>query len=61
MSSKMPPCQKYACDIQDCLSKNNYQESKCERAIQALRQCCEELLANGGSSACCPKKKYGKK
>ncbi|KAG2218751.1 hypothetical protein INT45_003069 [Circinella minor] len=56
-----PPCQKLACDIQDCLSKNNYQEIKCEKVIQALRTCCEELLESGGSSPCCPKRKYGKK
>ncbi|KAL1931817.1 hypothetical protein VTP01DRAFT_9961 [Rhizomucor pusillus] len=55
-----PPCQKEACAIQDCLGKNNYQESKCEQAIQALRQCCEQLLDSGGSSPCCPQRKYGK-
>ncbi|KAI8379360.1 uncharacterized protein BYT42DRAFT_568512 [Radiomyces spectabilis] len=55
-----PPCQKYACDIQDCLQKNNYQESKCEAQLVALRKCCEELLDNNGSSVCCPVKKYGK-
>ncbi|KAI7875818.1 hypothetical protein K492DRAFT_198935 [Lichtheimia hyalospora FSU 10163] len=55
-SSSSPP----SCAIQDCLAKNHYQESKCEDAIRALRQCCEALLDNGGESPCCPKRKYGK-
>ncbi|KAI9019420.1 hypothetical protein CLU79DRAFT_758746 [Phycomyces nitens] len=47
-----------ACAIQDCLGKNNYQESKCTEALKALDVCCRELVAKGGSSACCPKQKY---
>lgn len=37
---KKDPCQKKACDIQFCLQKNNYQESKCNREILALVECC---------------------
>ncbi|KAL0082907.1 mature T-cell proliferation 1 neighbor protein-like protein [Phycomyces blakesleeanus] len=58
--SQVPECQKYACAIQDCLGKNNYQESKCTEALKALEVCCQQLLDNGGSSACCPKRKYSK-
>lgn len=37
------PCQKYACAIQSCLKANNYNESKCEEAIEAMRKCCAKL------------------
>ncbi|PHZ16069.1 mature T-cell proliferation 1 neighbor protein-like protein [Rhizopus microsporus ATCC 52813] len=57
-NQQKPPCQKYACDIQDCLAKNNYQESKCQDLIDKLDKCCQDLINNGGKSACCPEKKY---
>ncbi|ORY93997.1 hypothetical protein BCR43DRAFT_495698, partial [Syncephalastrum racemosum] len=56
-----PPCQKYACAIQDCLTKNNYNEDKCQEQLAALRDCCVTLLDSGGTSPCCPESKYGKK
>jgi len=34
------PCQKHACHLQDCLQKNNYQESKCEHVINDILKCC---------------------
>ena len=34
------PCQKYACELQVCLQKNNYQENKCQEAITRLVKCC---------------------
>lgn len=37
------PCKKYACAIQDCLRQNNYQESKCLEAIEAMKKCCRGL------------------
>lgn len=40
---KKEPCQKFACAIQDCLKANNYDEKKCEDAIQAMKKCCDEL------------------
>ncbi|KAI9473445.1 MAG: hypothetical protein EXX96DRAFT_577970, partial [Benjaminiella poitrasii] len=55
---EVPPCQKFACAIQDCLTKNNYQESKCTKALEDLKKCCTELIANGGKSVCCPERKY---
>ncbi|OBZ81912.1 Cx9C motif-containing protein 4, mitochondrial [Choanephora cucurbitarum] len=48
-----PPCQKFACAIQDCLNKNDYQESRCKRQIEDLRKCCSDLFAKGGKSVCC--------
>ncbi|KAH8373746.1 hypothetical protein KR200_009182 [Drosophila serrata] len=33
-------CKPYACRIQDCLSKNNYQEDKCLDVLEDMRQCC---------------------
>ncbi|CAK9318128.1 unnamed protein product [Citrullus colocynthis] len=35
------PCKKEACDIQACLSKNNFLPHKCVRVIQLLQCCCE--------------------
>ncbi|CAG7838154.1 unnamed protein product [Allacma fusca] len=34
-------CQPWACMIQDCLQKNNYQQEKCEHIIQKMLDCCE--------------------
>ncbi|KAI9305572.1 hypothetical protein BJ944DRAFT_239534 [Cunninghamella echinulata] len=60
-SSSIPPCQQFACQLQDCLQRNNYQEEKCQTSIKALKQCCEQLLNEGGSSPCCPSKKNSNK
>ena len=40
---KPDPCQRYACRIQDCLQKNNYQESKCVKFIRDLEECCKKF------------------
>jgi len=37
---ELDPCQKYACRIQTCLAKSNYQESKCQFEISKLVECC---------------------
>jgi len=34
------PCRKYACELQDCLMKANYNETKCETIVNKLKQCC---------------------
>ncbi|PIA14648.1 hypothetical protein COEREDRAFT_20841, partial [Coemansia reversa NRRL 1564] len=52
-----PACQDEACQLQDCLWKNDFQEARCKRALQALEKCCNKLLDNGGSSRCCPARK----
>ncbi|CAO3610837.1 unnamed protein product [Cunninghamella echinulata] len=59
-SSSIPPCQQFACQLQDCLQRNNYQEEKCQTSIKALKECCEQLN-EGGSSPCCPSKKNSNK
>ncbi|KAJ2617298.1 hypothetical protein H4S08_000399 [Coemansia sp. RSA 1365] len=59
MSDK-PACQDEACQLQDCLWKNDFQEARCKRTLQALEKCCNELLDNGGSSRCCPSRKSNK-
>ncbi|PUU82395.1 hypothetical protein B9Z19DRAFT_1017821 [Tuber borchii] len=53
-----PPCLPRACAIQDCLRKNNYNESRCTDLIDALYDCCLELYKRDGPGAnrtCCPK------
>ncbi|XP_009608017.1 uncharacterized protein [Nicotiana tomentosiformis] len=36
------PCKKQACDIQACLSKNNFLSQRCVKVIEALKYCCEQ-------------------
>ncbi|KAF8445548.1 Cx9C motif-containing protein 4, mitochondrial [Terfezia claveryi] len=44
-------------DSVDCLSKNQYNESKCSHLINALYECCAEFYKRRGKDAksvCCP-------
>ncbi|KAI0176619.1 hypothetical protein BJ166DRAFT_504917 [Pestalotiopsis sp. NC0098] len=53
-----PPCHPRACAIQDCLTKNNYKESKCQGLIDALYDCCDAFYkknGDGASTVSCPK------
>ncbi|CAI2168751.1 11030_t:CDS:2 [Funneliformis geosporum] len=47
------PCLNEACQIQTCLQKNDYQEARCQQAIDKLLQCCDKLLKSGGESPSC--------
>ncbi|WVQ84248.1 hypothetical protein IAT38_006400 [Cryptococcus sp. DSM 104549] len=40
-----PPqdCQAEACNIQSCLTRNNYDESRCQSYVEALYRCCSEM------------------
>ncbi|ORX37042.1 hypothetical protein BD324DRAFT_579898 [Kockovaella imperatae] len=57
----MEPTQ--ACAIQTCLSKNNYNESKCASYVEALYRCCDTMYkkaekegksADEAKSTACP-------
>ena len=37
------PCQRFACAIQTCLKSNNYDETKCQKAIEDMKKCCDKL------------------
>ncbi|KAI1076731.1 DUF1903-domain-containing protein [Whalleya microplaca] len=53
-----PACHPRACAIQDCLGRNNYNESKCSHLIDALYECCDAFYRKHGddaTSASCPK------
>ncbi|OAQ97193.1 hypothetical protein LLEC1_02962, partial [Akanthomyces lecanii] len=53
-----PPCHPRACAIQDCLTKNNYKEAKCQDVVKALYTCCEsfyERYGDDASTPSCPK------
>ncbi|KAK7988016.1 37S ribosomal protein rsm25 [Apiospora arundinis] len=53
-----PPCHPRACAIQNCLTKNNYNESKCQELVDALYECCDAFYRKKGddaTSASCPK------
>ncbi|OMH85158.1 Cx9C motif-containing protein 4, mitochondrial [Zancudomyces culisetae] len=52
---KLQPCKEFACAIQDCLRKNDFQEEECTEQILKLAKCCVELHKNGLKSDCCPK------
>ncbi|KAI7829083.1 DUF1903-domain-containing protein [Kickxella alabastrina] len=51
-----PPCQKEACKLQDCLWRNDFQESRCQETLRALQSCCNTLLQANKTSICCPSK-----
>ncbi|XP_044489424.1 cx9C motif-containing protein 4 [Mangifera indica] len=36
------PCKKEACDIQACLTKNNFLPQRCQKVIELLQSCCEK-------------------
>ncbi|KAL8160515.1 hypothetical protein V2J09_002052 [Rumex salicifolius] len=40
------PCKKNACDIQACLSKNNFNSQRCVHFIEKLQACCEQCKYN---------------
>ena len=40
------PCQRHACNLQDCLQKNNYQERKCQHVIDDILKCCSRHREN---------------
>lgn len=53
-----PPCHPQACAIQACIQKNNYDEAKCQRQIDALYECCNKFYQKEGddaSTVSCPK------
>ncbi|KAL2122640.1 hypothetical protein VTJ04DRAFT_3095 [Mycothermus thermophilus] len=53
-----PPCQPRACAIQDCLTRNGYNEAKCTKFVDALYECCRVFYEKNGdqaTSASCPK------
>lgn len=39
------PCKRFACDIQKCLNANNFQEERCVKYIEYLRDCCVRFKA----------------
>ncbi|KAG9444108.1 hypothetical protein H6P81_015448 [Aristolochia fimbriata] len=40
------PCKKEACDIQACLTKNNFNPQRCLKVIELLQSCCEKCQYN---------------
>ncbi|KAF2265831.1 DUF1903-domain-containing protein [Lojkania enalia] len=53
-----PPCHPRACAVQNCIQKNNFNEEKCKREVDALYECCNAFYQQNGetaSSASCPK------
>ncbi|RDI81261.1 hypothetical protein Vi05172_g8743 [Venturia inaequalis] len=53
-----PPCHPRACAIQNCIQKNNYNEARCQKQIDALYECCDAFYKQQGDDASvvsCPK------
>ena len=46
-----PRCRQLACDIQWCLSRNNYKEKACQHVIDAWKDCCDWARAEAAKSA----------
>lgn len=42
------PCQKFACKLQDCLEAKGYDENQCQKAIEALKDCCLKFREKSG-------------
>ncbi|KAK2665590.1 hypothetical protein Ddye_004164 [Dipteronia dyeriana] len=40
------PCKKEACNIQACLTKNNFLPQRCQKVIELLQSCCEKCNYN---------------
>lgn len=40
---KPKPCNKEACDIQTCLSKNDFDVERCIPVVMRLRDCCDRV------------------
>lgn len=38
---KLDPCQKPACQLQECLAKQGFQESNCFYEMSKLVECCD--------------------
>ncbi|CAR26976.1 hypothetical protein ZYGR_0I02460 [Zygosaccharomyces rouxii] len=58
MAQQTPSCKPQACAIQNCLFSNNYNESRCDQAINDLYRCCEKFYKetnSKGVTPCCPK------
>ncbi|KAG6018987.1 hypothetical protein E4U41_003466, partial [Claviceps citrina] len=49
-----PPCHPRACAIQDCLTRNNYSEAKCQDVVKALYECCDAFYRKYGEEATTP-------
>ncbi|KAJ4173423.1 Cx9C motif-containing protein 4, mitochondrial [Fusarium falciforme] len=53
-----PACHPRACAIQNCLTRNGYNEDKCQNVIRQLYECCEifyERYGEEASTVSCPK------
>ncbi|PLB37472.1 uncharacterized protein BDW47DRAFT_107106 [Aspergillus candidus] len=53
-----PPCHPRACAIQACLTKNSFNEDKCQAQIDALYECCNAFYqerGDHGQTPSCPK------
>ncbi|KAH6689230.1 hypothetical protein F5X68DRAFT_78409 [Plectosphaerella plurivora] len=56
--TRKPACHRRACAIQSCLTKNGYDEAKCQSTVLALYKCCSDFYNEHGDSArspSCPK------
>ncbi|KAI9197292.1 uncharacterized protein BJ171DRAFT_520512 [Polychytrium aggregatum] len=45
------PCKEYACRIQGCLVKNDYNQDRCVQYVKALEQCCRQMQQDGVADA----------
>jgi hypothetical protein len=54
----MHRAQKLTWDHTDCLTRNNYNEARCDKLIDALYECCQAFYEKNGDQAktvSCPK------
>ncbi|EPY52464.1 hypothetical protein SPOG_05286 [Schizosaccharomyces cryophilus OY26] len=45
----MADCQKEACNLQNCIQRHQYNQSKCEEYVDSLLKCCNSWYSQKGS------------
>lgn len=51
------PCKREACNIQNCLLTNSYDETRCQSLIDDLYRCCNKFYQSKDrmeKTPCCP-------
>lgn len=47
------PCKPFACNIQACIQRNQFNQERCEHLVDQLYQCCQAFYAEHGKDVRC--------
>ncbi len=45
------PCQKWACELQRCLEKKQWQQDRCAQVLLSLQSCCAATYGGAGETS----------